>query len=106
MQSATQEASAAIETITSTIGRLADISRAIANAVEEQTSATRDISGGVREAAESTADVASNIGLVSTSAQETGTSSARVLETSHSLHLHSEKLQTAVATFVEKLRAA
>jgi methyl-accepting chemotaxis protein-like sensor len=75
IQAATQESVRAISEIGTTILRVAEISNAIAAAVEEQGAATQEISRNVQEAAKGAGEVAANIANVSTSAGETGSAS-------------------------------
>ncbi len=61
IQSATQQSVSAIRDIGLTIGRLSEISSAIASAVEEQGAATREISRNIQHAAQGTEQVAPSI---------------------------------------------
>lgn len=58
IQAATQNALVAIKEICGTIGRISEISSAIAAAVEEQGTATQEISRNVQQAAQGTHEVA------------------------------------------------
>ena len=62
----------AIKEIGVTIGRISEISSAIAAAVEEQGAATQQVSSNVQRAAAGTSEVASNITDVQRGASETG----------------------------------
>ena len=57
MQAATEHSVTAIKEISSTIGQIAEISTAIAAAVEEQGAATQEITRNVQEAARGTEEV-------------------------------------------------
>ena len=72
IQGETGAAVAAIKTIGSTIGRIAEISAGIAAAVDEQGAATEEIARNVGAAAEGTAQVAGTIMDVSRGAADTG----------------------------------
>jgi methyl-accepting chemotaxis protein len=106
MQNATQESVSAIKEIGGTIGRIAEISSAIAAAVEEQGAATQEIARNVQEAAQRTAQVADNITDVNRGANETGNASGQVLSSARSLSGESRKLRLEVEKFLGSVRAA
>jgi methyl-accepting chemotaxis protein len=106
IQSATQESVVAIKEISLTIGRISEISSAIAAAIEEQGAATREISRNVQQAAQGTQDVASNISDVKQGASETGSASSQVLSAAQSLSSESNRLKLEVGNFLEAVRAA
>ncbi len=106
MQSATQDSVAAIQEISGTIGRIAEIATAISAAVEEQGAATHEISRNVQQAAQGTAQVATNITDVNRGASETGTASSQVLGSARSLARESGNLKVEVEKFVKTVRAA
>src|SRR5262245_21391287 len=106
MQSATQDSVTAIKEIRGTIGRISDISTAIAAAIEEQGAATQEISRNVAQAAQGTAAVATNIGDVNRGASRTGEASGQVLSSAQELSTQGGKLKTEVARFLETVRAA
>ncbi|WP_298240954.1 methyl-accepting chemotaxis protein [uncultured Bradyrhizobium sp.] len=106
IQTATQESVTAIGTIGMTIGRLSEISAAVAAAVEEQGAATQEISRNVQQAAQGTQDVSSNITDVQRGASETGSASSQVLSSAQSLSVESNRLKTEVDQFLANIRAA
>jgi methyl-accepting chemotaxis protein len=106
MQSATQDAVTAIKEIGGTIGRISEISAAIAAAVEEQGAATQEISRNVQQAAQGTAQVATNITDVNRGAGETGSASSQVLSSAQQLSQESNHLKTEVDKFLTTVRAA
>jgi len=106
MQTATNEAVAAIKAIGGTIGRISEISSTIAAAVEEQGAATQEISRNVGEAAKGTAEVATNITDVNRGASETGSASAQVLSSAQSLSSESNRLKLEVGKFLHTVRVA
>ncbi|MCB1476497.1 MAG: PAS domain-containing methyl-accepting chemotaxis protein [Rhodobiaceae bacterium] len=71
IQGSTGQAVEAIGLILSTIGRMNEISSAVASAVEEQTAVTRDISGNMQTAAE-------GVSLISQTINEIADSTSRV----------------------------
>jgi cytochrome c peroxidase len=80
-----------------------DIGRA---KVDEQGAATREIAENVQRAASGTQDVSSNIVEVSRGTQETGTASQQVLSAAEQLGAQSDELQAAVASFLDRVKAA
>jgi methyl-accepting chemotaxis protein len=106
MQGATGDAVAAIEGITSTIGKLSEYVAAIAGAVEEQGATTQEISRSVGEAAKGTAQVASSISEVNKGASETGLASGGVLASAQSLSRDSSDLKAEVDKFLATVRVA
>jgi methyl-accepting chemotaxis protein len=106
IQTATQEAVAAIKTIGGTIGRISEIASAIAASAEQQGTATREISRNVQQAAQGTAQVATNITDVNRGAGETGSAAAEVLSFAQSLSSESHRLRMEVGKFLSTVRAA
>ncbi|WP_257168958.1 methyl-accepting chemotaxis protein [Bradyrhizobium sp. SRS-191] len=106
VQAATQESVNAIQAISSTIERLAEIGATIAAAVEEQGAATQEISRNVQQAAHGTQQVSSNITDVQRGAAQTGSASAEVLSSAQSLAGDSNRLKREVGNFLEAVRAA
>jgi methyl-accepting chemotaxis protein len=106
MQSATREAVAAIQEITSTINMISEITGTIAAAVEEQDATTKEISRNVTEAARGTSEVASSITDVTKGAANTGSASSQVLTSAKQLASESGNLHAKVETFLATVRAA
>jgi methyl-accepting chemotaxis protein len=104
IQTQTGHAVTTIETITSTIRKINEISTAIAAAVEEQGAATREISRSIQETAEGTKEVTRNIEGVTRAASETGTASTQLLDTAGQLAKESETLRSVVENFIEGVR--
>lgn len=106
IQAATQDSVVAIEQISGTIGRISEISSAIASAVEEQGAATHEISRNIQQAAQGTNQVASNITEVKHGATETGSASSQVLASAQMLSNDSARLKTELEKFLTSIRAA
>ena len=106
IQSATEDSVGAIKEISGTIGRLSEISAAIAAAVEEQGAATQEISRNIQQAAGGTHQVSSHIGDVQRGASETGLASSKVLSAAQSLASDSVRLKKEVENFLSAVRAA
>ena len=106
IQSATTGAVQSITGISEVIGKMNEISSAIASAVEQQSSATQEIAQNVQSAAEGTSSVTSNIAGVNRAANETGAASQEVLSDSSRLADQAEVLRQAVSGFLNSIRAA
>ncbi|KIZ46651.1 MULTISPECIES: methyl-accepting chemotaxis protein [Rhodopseudomonas] len=106
IQAATQGSVSAIKEISSTIGRMSEISSTIASAVEEQGAATQEISRNVQQAAQGTQQVSANIADVQRGASETGSASAQVHAAAQSLSRDSSRLKVEVGKFLDNVRAA
>jgi methyl-accepting chemotaxis protein/CHASE1-domain containing sensor protein len=106
MQTATQESVSAINEISVTIVRIAQIASAIATAADEQGAATQDIARSVQQAAQGTSQVAANISEVDRGTAETKSASTQVLSAAESLARESSRLKAEVNTFLTTIRAA
>ncbi|MEQ9639215.1 MAG: methyl-accepting chemotaxis protein [Alphaproteobacteria bacterium] len=106
IQTATQDAVGAISGVSETISKINEIASMIAAAVEEQGAATGEIATSVQQAAQGTQQVDSSITQVSQAASETGAASAEVLEAASEMAQQATKLNTEVAEFLQKVRAA
>lgn len=106
MQQATRESVLAIEEISNTIGRVAEIASAILAAVEEQSMATQDITRNVQQATQGTRQVAASITDVSRGASATESASAAVLASVQALSGESARLKREVENFLATVRAA
>ena len=105
IQDATASSAEAIETITKTIGRVSEISTAIASAVEEQGAATQEISRNVQQAAQGTQEVSANSTGVSEAARQTGLAANEVLQSAGVLSRDGATLRTQVDEFLRTVRA-
>ncbi|MDB5504972.1 MAG: Methyl-accepting chemotaxis protein 4 [Tardiphaga sp.] len=106
MQSTTGDAVLAIGSISTTIEKMNEISMAISSAVEEQGAATREIARNIQAAAAGSSEIASNIGSVNAAASATGQAAGEVLTGARELDGQTSMLQSAVAEFLTKVRAA
>jgi methyl-accepting chemotaxis protein len=106
IQAATEESVDAIKEIGETIGRMSEISSAIASAVEEQGVSTQEISRNIQNAAQGTSEVSANIADVQRGAGETGAASAQVHASAKSLSSESNRLKLEVAKFLDTVRVA
>ena len=106
IQDATASSAHAIENISVTIGRVNEISTAIASAVEEQGAATQEIARNVQEASAGTSEVSSNITGVTQASQQTSAGSTQVLGAASELARNGERLRQEVESFLQTVRAA
>jgi methyl-accepting chemotaxis protein len=106
IQSATGKAVSAISAIGSVIREMNEISTAIAAAMEEQRAAAEEITRSAQEAAGGARRVSQAIQGVDAAASETGQCAAQVNEASVGLTQEAGTLRSAVARFLEGVRAA
>jgi methyl-accepting chemotaxis protein len=106
VQSSTNEVVKAIETISSTIRRIDEISSAIATSVEEQGAATGEIAQNVQQAAYGTQEVSTTIVGVSNAANDTGRVSSEIVHAAADLSNQANSLRSQVDTFIARVRAA
>ncbi|MDR3518401.1 MAG: HAMP domain-containing methyl-accepting chemotaxis protein [Azospirillaceae bacterium] len=106
MQGVTRATVEAIADITETIGRMSEISTAIASAVEEQGVATREIARNASEVATVTQEASSNISSVALAAQETGRGAHETLSAAGNLGTQSSTLSREVELFITRVRQA
>jgi len=106
MQNVTTSAVSAIRNIGQTIGKIDDVTTAIAAAVEQQGAATREIARNIQHAAGGTTEVSGNIAGVSAASAEAGVAAADVLNASAALRREAEGLRAEVDAFLTNIRAA
>ena len=106
MQTATQEAVGSIKMISSTIGKISEISNAISAAVEEQGAATQEISSNIQRTAAGTSQVAGTIAEVSHGANQTGAASSQLLTSAKQLSDSTATLQTEIDGFLKTIANA
>ncbi|WP_374369387.1 methyl-accepting chemotaxis protein [Dongia sp.] len=105
IQIATEQSVAAIRGITKVIEEISHISTTIAAAVEEQSAATSEIARNVQQASQGTTEVTGNIVGVTEAAGETGRAAGQVLGAAAELGQKSSTLNSAVNSFIERVRA-
>ncbi len=106
MQTATQEAVGSIKMISSTIGKISEITSAISSAIEEQGAATQEISGNIQRTAVGTTQVAGTIAEVSQGANQTGAASGQLLSSAKQLSHTTASLQAEIDGFLKSIAAA
>ena len=106
IQSATENAVRAIESITGVINEMDEISTTIAAAVEEQSAATQEIARNVQQAASGTQEVTDNISGVTQATGEASAAAGQVLTASQGISQQGETLREEVAKFLKQVRAA
>ena len=105
IRGATENSVRAIENTSKTIGRINEISVAIATSVDEQKQATVEIAQNAERAASGTDEVASSILKVSEAAGETGEASVEIQNAAAELSQQSETLSKEVDGFLAKIRS-
>ncbi len=106
MQQATGGVVDAIAEIVSSIGRINEVTTAIAAAVEEQRAATAEIARSVDGAAHSTLAVSNDLGTLRSTAETTGTNALRTADTAQAQAARVRELQAEVTAFLTQVRAA
>ncbi|MDC7684998.1 methyl-accepting chemotaxis protein [Asticcacaulis sp. BYS171W] len=106
IQSTTDRAVKAIESIAGLIRVVNDSSTTIAAAVEQQGAATGEIVQAVNQASMGTTEVTMNITGVARMAEETGMGATQVLNASSELAQQAEYLRAQVNGFLAQVRAA
>jgi methyl-accepting chemotaxis protein len=106
VQTATQDAVAAIQGISSTIGQISTIASAIAAAVEQQRAATHEIAQQVQLVAQSSGTSNSSMTAVNASALQTGEAAKQVQTGVSRLMQESQQLSAQVDQFLAKIRQA
>ncbi len=106
MQSSTEDAVSAIETVNKMISQMSEISTAISSAVEEQGAATQEIAGSVQEAAKGTSEVTSNISEVDAVTGENMQAAKQVTNFASDLSAQSEGLKKEIEGFLGSVKAA
>ncbi|POF29668.1 globin-coupled sensor protein [Roseibium marinum] len=104
IQNVTDDAVGAIQRISETIGKMNQISTAIASSVEEQDVATQEIARNVAEAAVGTQDVSSNIFGVKQATEETGKTSTLVLASASQLAEQADAIKSELGEFINLIR--
>jgi methyl-accepting chemotaxis protein len=106
MQQVTGSAVGAIRNISNTISEINNIATAIAEAVEQQGTATREIARNIQHAAGGTSEVSSNIVGVSSASEEAGSAAGEVLTASGAFRREADLLRSEIDAFLSNIRAA
>jgi methyl-accepting chemotaxis protein len=104
IQTETRESVSAMTAIAETIGRINEISGAIAAAVEEQGAATREIAQSVQQASEGTQRVSGTIAMVSDASAGNRTSAEGMREAASVLATEANGLRAQVQEFLGSIR--
>jgi len=102
----TQEAVGSIKMISSTIGKISEITIAISAAIEQQGAATQEISDNIQRTADGTMQVAGTIAEVSHGANQTGAASSQLLSSAKQLSDSTTSLQAEIDGFLKSIVAA
>jgi methyl-accepting chemotaxis protein len=103
IQQATGDSVGAIEDITGTITRVAEISSSIASAVTEQQAATAEIARNVQRVADSTSRVAGSMQAVQETTEQSGSSAQTVEQAATSLTDEAERLNLEVTDLLQAI---
>ena len=106
IQTATQDAVAAIRGISQAIDEISAIAAAVAAAVEQQGAATGEIARNVQQTSSATQDVTRNIVGISDAASHTGAAASQVLGAAGALSRQSDALNREVTSFLSHAKAA
>ncbi|OUR77784.1 hypothetical protein A9Q83_09710 [Alphaproteobacteria bacterium 46_93_T64] len=104
LQNASSVTSDAIVEIGNTIAEINEIGTSIADAMEEQRSATNEISKNAQRVAQESDDVSSNITKVRKATGDTGGAADQVLDAAQDLSGQAEKLNEQVDLFLNNIR--
>ncbi|MQX36194.1 methyl-accepting chemotaxis protein [Roseospira navarrensis] len=104
VQANTQHAVKAIEHFAATVGRIGEISAAVAAAVEQQNAAIGEVSRNTAEAAGGTQEVSRSIGDVTAASEEAGGAAREVLGAAGELSRRAADLSSAVNRFLQGVR--
>lgn len=96
----------AIDGIAGIISRINEVSTTVSAAVEEQSASTKQIAHSIQQASEGTVKVSQDIGVVTSTANETGTAANMVLSSSDDVAKKSTLLRNEINKFLEKVRSA
>jgi len=106
IQEATKRSVAEISLIARAIGELTSASTSIAAAVEQQSTTTRDIAESIQTAAGHTARASTEIGSVEQAVTRGATAIGEITQWTAQLSSRAHDLETKVATFFTRVRAA
>lgn len=106
MQRMTTGAVGAIDTITSTIVRMNEISASVSRAIGDQGSAVDEMARNAQQAADATSQVSENISGVSAASNRTGQAAGQVLMSSSDITRLAQRLKAEVSQFLNTVRAA
>nr|WP_298683073.1 methyl-accepting chemotaxis protein [uncultured Dongia sp.] len=105
IQQSTGAAAAEIAEVAKTIEQISQVNSTIAAAVTEQDAATTEIARAVSEAASGTADLQEQIGLVSQSAQNSGSAAGTMVSAVGQLQSRFQDLEHRIDGFLSSVRA-
>tara|TARA_R110002124_G_scaffold143119_2_gene307942 strand:- start:17 stop:1981 length:1965 start_codon:yes stop_codon:yes gene_type:complete len=106
IQQSGESAIGAIGAMTQSIDRVSHSTGAIASAIGQQDAAAREIAGSVSQAAQGTAQVTESIAALSGNIRQTDAAANEVLSSARGVSGDSDRLRTALASFLKQIRAA
>lgn len=105
LQSTGQEATKAMESISSTFSTVEDMASQVAGSVTEQTSATSEITQNISSTAALTAELRNNMDVVQNNSENTDRNAQTVTSTSQKINDLSTQLQDGFSSFMDKVRS-
>jgi methyl-accepting chemotaxis protein len=106
IQDATRKSVDEISSIARAIGQLTAAATSIASAVEQQSATTRDIAGSIHTAAEHTSSASAEIQSVEQAAGRSATAFGEIAVLTAQVSSRAEDLESKVAAFFNRVRAA
>jgi methyl-accepting chemotaxis protein len=106
IQSTTDDAVAAIRSISTTIERMNQIGETISSRLAQQTETTHAIAHTITRVSDGTVEVTKSVGEVQRAAEETSAAASQVLGSSVELSTQAETLSRRVGDFLDHVRAA
>lgn len=106
IQTSTKDSATAINGVAETIGKVKEISTAVAASVEQQAAATHEIAMNIQQAAAGTGEVCHSITTVTEAAEKSSLTANQVLQASGDLAKQSDHLRSELNKFLTTIRAA
>jgi len=96
----------AIETISGTINRMAELATRVAGAIDEQSSSAREIGRNAGQAARGTSAISESLDAIARAASSSRTDVDEVVAASRHLSEQATKLRAEVERFLQGVRSA
>ncbi|MBO6511153.1 MAG: chemotaxis protein, partial [Roseibium sp.] len=106
IQTSTKDSATAINGVAETIGKVKEISTAVAASVEQQAAATHEIAMNIQQAAAGTGEVCHSITTVTEAAEKSSLTANQVLQAFGDLAKQSDHLRSELNKFLTTIRAA
>ncbi|WP_203292052.1 methyl-accepting chemotaxis protein [Maricaulis parjimensis] len=106
IQQSGDRAVTAISSMTGMIDKVSESTTAIASAIEQQDAAAQEIANSVSQAAAGTSQVTESIAALSGNVRETDEGAGSVLQAARGVSGDADRLKSALASFLDQIRAA